>query len=89
MLILQYNRLVARLEAKTARLAILETTLTRMSAQEIGSFEFNSGEASQKVSYRNSEGIEKAILRLEREIDQLYRTLYGRGHIRFIADRRG
>jgi len=87
----QYNRLVARVQAKEAQLTKYQTLLDGLidgNSAKVSSFEFNSGEADQRAKLRNPEDVQKVITRLEKEIDLLYRKLNGITNSRFVSNRR-
>ena len=83
-----YNRLVERVGRKETQLESLYDAYDKLVAREISSFELNTGEADQRVVFKKSEDVQKAIDKLEKDIDHIYRTLQGQNLMRFTTNRR-
>ncbi len=68
----------ARIVKKKTQLTKLEAAMDEIT--EIESYKFDSGEANQQTKYRKIENIQKAIDRLEAQIDFLNRKLSGKSN---------
>lgn len=84
-----YNRLVERLSQKEALLEKAYETYDSLLEQQISSFEFDSGEADQRVTMRKIQDHANAITKLEAEIDLIARKLNGTANVRSLLCRRG
>lgn len=82
------TRLQADLAFIESRITALRTAIISMDAGKISSFELNTGEADQKVVFKDTMKMQKAIDSLITQREHIYRTLQSQNFIRFTTNRR-
>lgn len=81
--------LEARLARKETSLENAYTTYDALKDGTVAAFELDTGEAKQRITKKNINKLADHIDRLEKQIDQINRSLNGCNAIRFVANRRG
>lgn len=82
-------RIVAQITTKEAQLAALNTAYTAaLTASEIKSYKFDTGEGSQSTTRRDPAELYSQIRQIEMQLDRLYRRLNGGGIVNLNMRRR-
>lgn len=82
------NMYLARLAKKQQQLEVAEATYERLLEQDVESYRFDPGDATQQAKRRKIKELSDEIDRLELQIDRIQRKLNGSGLVNFTLRRK-